>query len=708
VTPFKALFRTLHKSHSNIAVLVACMAAQRKKCKEDVDEAVNAIKDAIQRNRVGYAISAARALRVLAGPDKAITRLKRGGLLRASVVGFNDRAISKIAADWIQNATLFNLSDAHVQYLNSTLVLLTLTPALRALHTSLLTRLRAERSMFKSLLAEIDEAFTFPEPLPNETHARQEMPYSNEELAEGFSYLLRLFHSEMGLAPEHFGLTGEDIGYSPRYRELLVDAAKICRYREAEVLLEGFPYRAITEANGVRVFSVDPTLERSIRLGYMQSELNAAVERHRLATARAEGKVASLPEFADKFFQKHGNHTATLLQWPAPRYRLELPMYPPLRTLFAYDLVFLEEGWSMEGLAWEEYMTPNEMPGAIIEDDITVRDVLKVQRLLGFAHHGLVQNILKRESVCDHRSMYMRSCLPVFLRADLIRFFAFAVGESKAAKLMALMTADVRSPNLDIQYAPVIVAGDYAIVSLAVLSRSNMVRNLFVRLQRRLGPVGKGDRMQFALANALRNAGFMVVEEYNLKGGANKLEVDLLAYREGVLVAFECKNTYAPCNVYEMRNTYDAIEIAGDQLTLRVQWLSDPAHQRALFARLGWAMPDALSVHTCIALGNRVFTGFECEGHPVRQTHEIINILVDGRIEFDDGHSVRVWESESFVPSDLLAYLRGTTTHADMVTALEPFDVVTSFGKMTLTQSSYVMDLLRLKESMLARYPLKD
>jgi hypothetical protein len=280
---------------------------------------------------------------------------------------------------------------------------------------------------------------------------------------------------------------------------------------------------------------------------------------------------------------------------------------------------------------------------------------------------------------------------------------AIAVGAQKAPEMMALLIADPSSPNLDIQYAPVIVAGDYAMVSLAVLSRSNLVRNLLCRLRRRLGPVGKGDRMQLALANALRGAGFAVEEEINLTGGANKLEIDLLAYRDGILVAFECKNAYAPCNVYEMRNTYDAVRHAADQLTLREIWLSNPAHQQELFEKLGWSLPLQLSVHTCIALGNRVLNGYDCEGHPVRQVHEMLNVLLHGTIEFEDG-LVRVWQQQDFSPTDLVEYLQGTTIHTDMVAALTPFDNVTILGKMKLIQPSYLIDLLQLKETVLARY----
>jgi hypothetical protein len=702
---FKTLFRALHSSINDLTVLQTMLTATRSKNRLAIEEASIAIADALYRNRAGYAISAARALLLLAGPDKAITRMKRDGLLRASSQGFVSGAITKLIDDWLTNANLYSLSAVDLRYLTSTAALLTLAPTLHKLHVSMLSRLREDRTFaLKSLLAEIDTIFTYPVSEPPVFDPIQTKPFSIEELAEGFSYLLGLFHRQFGLKAENIVVTALDLGYTSRYRDLLTDAAMVCRYMEAEVLLEGFPYQAEIESSGVRVFSVDPAVERSIRIGYIQMELQSEINRHRLNVAR-DGAFheASLQVFATNFFTQFGNHVAKLKTRPVTRYTLEIKMLPPMASLFADDRSFIEEISSMEGIAWEEYITPEEVPDALVSGGITVRDVLKVQRLLGFMHFGLDQAIAKHLP-SERPGLYMASCLPVVRRALLVKHLAIAVGEMKAEEMLALLTADPASPNLDIQYAPIIVAGDYAVLSLSVASRSNLVRNLLCRLRRRLGVSRNEDPMQMALANSLRNAGFALEVEIYLTG--KKLEVDILAYREGVLLVFECKNAYSPCNVYEMRNTFEAIKHAAEQLELRMEWLNNIANQRALFARLGWPLPaQPLSMHTCIALGNRVFNGYMCGGHPVRQVHEMLNVLDSGYIELDEGR-VRVWERESFSPADLVSYLQGSVIHSEFVQALSPYQNVTEYGNKSLTQPSYLINLLALKELVLARYPL--
>lgn len=208
------------------------------------------------------------------------------------------------------------------------------------------------------------------------------------------------------------------------------------------------------------------------------------------------------------------------------------------------------------------------------------------------------------------------------------------------------------------------------------------------------------------LAQALRDAGFLVAVEVNLRGGkGDNLETDVLAYKDGDLFAFECKNVYHPCNVYEMRNTYNAMVEAAGQLTLRCAWLDGAGNQRQLFARLAWPAAATARVHSCVALGNRVFNGCTCEGHPVRQVHEMLNVLLRGSIEFSDGHHVRVWGAETFAASDLVAYLGGTTTHADFTAAMLEFDLETPIGDQRLIFPTFGLDLLELKETVLARYP---
>lgn len=709
ITDYHRIFRQIHRTQDYVAVFSELARTPRSKDKQATDIAMSAIKEAIRRHHVGRAVSAARTLLLLVGPNKALDRLKRDGALRVSSFEFNALVIKRIVDDWVQHAELYRLDAVAVDYLKSTSVLLSLAPSLRRLYLSIMARLGADRYVaIKSLFAEVDAAFTYPDNV--DVGLGESRPVVREEMAEAFSYLLGLFHRGFKMQACQFGLTSMDAGYDARYRDLLGDAIRICRYREAEVLVERGAYRAAHGEEGIRVFSVDPFLERAIRVGYIQTETQAQVNGIRLDRGRDAGEVASLEAMADRFYELHGDHVAKLKLWPLPRYTIELPMVPDFAKLIRDERAFLEDLILCDFIAWEEYIETEEVPSALVSGSITVLDLLKAQRLFFFLHRGLVKAIESHSNFSEKAGLYMASCLAVFQQERLIKLLEVVVGAVKAPEILHLLTADPSASNLDIQYRPIIAAGGYCMLSLAVLSKSNLPRNLLCSEKRRLVPVtaGGGDRMQSSLVSALKQAGFLVVEEIELTVGRNRLEVDVIAWRDGHLFVFECKNNYHPCNAYELRATYDAMTGAANQLALRQAWLSVPANQREFFERMAWPATSPARIHTCIALGNRMFSGYNCEGHPVRHVHEMLNVLLRGYVEFEDGRQARFWEQETFGINDLIAFIEGSTTLADMTEALFPISLTTPIVDTALIQPTYALDLQKWRDGVLARYPLLD
>jgi hypothetical protein len=702
---FATLFRQLHGAPCPITMFAQMLQTPLRHDKRAVEDAIAAITASIERNRAGRTLTAARVLLQLIGPDKAIKRLKRTGVLRLSKSAFNAPAVERLLADWIANADIYQLSASDLEYLQSVVALHALAPSMRTLYLTITVRLRDGRStIIKSLLAEVSAAFAYISPV--DVGCVDEQKVTPEELAEAFSYLVGVFHAEFGLTPHQFGWMDPDAGYSSHARALLADALKICRYRESEVLLEGFPYRARRNVDNVCLEAIEPLLERSIRLGYVQYQLQTHVHDHHLSRERKLGKRLSLPAVADMFFEKFGN--ACKLQTNLmTRYTMEIPTVAPIAQLFQDDGLLVEDVSFCERLAWEDYVEPITIPYTFIAGDITVLDILKVQRLFRFLHHGLERSLERHPTVSDRAGLYMASCLPVFTRERMLTAIGLAVGKDKAIDVLSLLTADLDAPGFDIQYAPIISAGNYYMVSLVIMAKSNLPRNVLCRRHQRLVPAAprSQDPMQLALAQALKEANFLVWEEIDLTVGKDKLEVDVLAYRDGHLFIFECKNTYHPCNVYEMRNTYDALMEATNQLSKRKAWLINFDNQHALFDKLGWDFPGPVAVHTCIALGNRVFNGYVSAGHPVRQVHELLNVLQRGYIELQDGARVRLWMYDSFSVTDLLAYLAGSTTHADMIDALLPANIVTPIGNAQLIHATYMLDGDRLMSTVLQKYP---
>lgn len=705
---FELLLGQLHSADDPVAMVTALRANIPGKSAEAQHAAVDALRVAIRRNRTGRALSAARVLLVLLGPDKAIARLKREGILRASTFDFDTRAVGNVIADWIDNATSYGLNLVDVGYLTSTATLFGLALPLRKLFHHIVGQLESSGELvINSLLSEVDASICYPQ--RHGLSDSDEKEITHEELAEAFSYILTIYHRRKTGAMGVLGIPSRDAGYSFQYRSLLTAAINICRYLEVEVQIESLPFRAVRENDNIRVEAIDPALERSIRIGYFQKEMRQHFDRHRLENGRVENKILSVSVFTKDFFSAHGNMLAQLQQSPIPRFRLLLPMYPELVDKLSGDTLFLEDTVMVESLAWEEYIEPEEVLSAIVAGSVTVFDLLRVQRLFKFMHLGLVDAVARHVPFSEQAGLYRTSCLPTFSHANMIQMLAHVVGTSKASAVLTMLTANLAAPNLDIYYTPLISVRGYYMVPLGIMSNVNIARNLLCRLQSRMVPVGPDriDRMQLELALALRKAGFRVAEEIKLTVGQNKLEVDLLAWRDDHVFIFECKNTYHPCNIFELRTSYEGMAKASTQLTVRKEWLVDPANQRSVFDRLGWAMPASLTVHTCIALGNRVFNGHLFAGlHPVRQVHEMCSLLGYGYVETYEGVRHRLWNREVFTVEDLIAHLEGSALLADMHAAVVPVEMTSLIGEMRLIQSTFAIDLIQLHGAVVARWPV--
>ena len=209
--------------------------------------------------------------------------------------------------------------------------------------------------------------------------------------------------------------------------------------------------------------------------------------------------------------------------------------------------------------------------------------------------------------------------------------------------------------------------------------------------------------MVHALTEALRSVGFLVRNDFETKIAGKELELDVVAWRDGSLFLFECKNAYHPVSVHEMRNSWDHIRGARKQLDKRREVLADAGNQASLFQKLGWKVDVPCDVHTGIVIANRVFHGASLNGHPIRQAHELINVLTSGRIVADED-SLSFWIGPDFQIADLIAYLGTASIAADQLEVLDPREWRYSMGYRELAFSSYVLDMAKWDRELRARH----
>jgi hypothetical protein len=155
-----------------------------------------------------------------------------------------------------------------------------------------------------------------------------------------------------------------------------------------------------------------------------------------------------------------------------------------------------------------------------------------------------------------------------------------------------------------------------------------------------------------------------------------------------------------------MRNSYAHIVTAGKQLEVRLNWLRDHAHQATLFKALDWDVPPTDAVYSGIIIANRVFNGATQGKHPVRQAHELINVVLLGEIRMAE-ETLNFWKRSEFEATDLVAYLKGETIIADQFAALQPITRTIPLGYRSLRFTSYSMDLEESSILLKVRYPVK-
>jgi len=657
---------------------------------------------AFDKRRSARALAIACAL-LVATPTSAVRRLRRAGVFRCSRYGYHATPLRTVIAELL--APAMGLASEDVLYLRSVLALLCLAEDLRALRESVVVRLRKRRTtVVKTLLARLNQAFAAPRIEVPDHDSRRLSYYSAEEIAEATSLLLDLFSTAIGLEPRHLFDVDESAAIDTTYYDdIVVDAAKIAEFRSAEVLIDAFPYEAVREGNTICISSREPSFEKSVRLGYVQTSMQLALLGRPISEDRqqANPNVLSISRMAQDMLNRLGERLVVLKSSPAPYFSLRLPDVPAFFEIFSSDSLFLEDLVHLHALSKEDYLSSDTVIALPIQEDVTVLDILKVQRLVEFMHRcyaaALADYVLPNAP-----AMRLRSAV-IVLRAETWHgLLEKLLPPHKVQALTRILTCPLdKKSKIDLQYTPVLRLGGFVAFSPALLAGSNLVRNLLTRAGKRLFAITQAsDPMPNALERALASAGFAVAQGVRVRG----YEIDIVAFREGHCFVFECKNAFHPCSTHELRTTYEHIVHAAAQLNDRASALSQPKALEELFRNQRWPYQEGIQRHTAIVCSNRLFNGYVCEGHPVRHARQLANLLTDGTFMLDD-IDYRLWKSDTFSVDDLLAYLEGSIVWADFEGALVAYARDYSFGKSQLSFSTFVLDVKTYMERVTARYP---
>lgn len=654
---------------------------------------------------------------ILLDAERWLAKIRKEGIFRASRYGFNAGCLRKVVTATLSLSTHLQVEPGRLGYLNSVLALLKLAGSAKELKRSIVYRLTLRRGVcVKTLLAIVNSAFADEWPgNPNESPTSA-LHWTATELASAFSRLYMIIRDELGVRSNAFHFTDDLAGGSNEaaYAGLLADAAALNELIDAEVMVDGLPYKAEVTPTGVLVSAIDSDFERSVRLGYIQTDLQFGLRVHLTREENSRRPImASFRSAVQAILEAGLLEHVRLRVIPMERLVFEIPDIPPLFEALRSDAVFVEEFPLIQGANIDNFH-PGEMGFLQVGQTLTTMDLFKVQRLFSLIELAFREKLKTIDDQTRQRVLALRSTVMVQRRHDLQRMLERVLTPEQSAELISLLSLSTASSDggsdayIDLQYRPflhaVALPGEFIAIPPAVVARSNLVRSVQYtsNVKRRLCP--KDDPMQVAVVAALRKACFLVKDsfEFNICG---RRETDIFAYRDGVLFVFECKNAYHPCSPHELRNSFDLLETSQRQLDIRADWLSNPANRASLFKAMDWDVKPASRVYTCTVTANRCFTGYSIGTHPVRQAHELMNVLTRGHIgRGPDATPLKFWRSNAFQIDDLIDYLEGKSVVAQQHAAMHPVTRSIGIRGRRLEFAQFAMDLEKAAKSMAEEY----
>jgi len=701
---FKALIALLHKERNIKKMLVSAakiggpVAASR----DTLNPNLELIRKHLLKNQHHKAVAIFAAL-LLWDANKTIAKARNKGVFRPSRYGFDGRGIKALLDATSVLRQNIQLNDFHLLYLKSVQELVALAPEARKLRISLCERMATRSDLvLKTLLAYLNIMYSAPWIQDDQRSPKEMEHWSVEDMAEAFSTLYEMYRTELPENPKAWQLPDWRLKSlrGSIYEKLLIDAACLNQLREAEAYLDAMPYQVTGANDCISITSIDLNLEKAIRLGYIQTELQRRVRVHKLSET---GQTLSIKSFIDSLMDAGLRKLFQIVDRPYRRLVFALPNTSGFVEILSSNELFLEESAILLGYGIDTFHSKVDvsMPVTLT---LTVMDLIKIQRLFHIINWAFQDALEQIDDPQERLQLLIQSTVMVIKKEDFEETLNVILPEEKIKDAISYLTLKEADTFIDVLYKPLIEIGKFFVIAPAVAAQVNMMRNIVPANQLHSTRDLKNDPMEVAVATALREAGFLVERNFNHAFREN-CETDMLAWRNGDLFVFECKNPYLPCSAHEMRNTYGHLEKAEYQLDRRLEYLRDLNFQQSLFDKLGWDCKPTPNIHSAIINANRVFSGYTIGQHPVRQAHEFINVISRGRIDRNlNKPPLRFWISDQFQNQDLIDYLEGRSIIKNQLGQLVPRTIKVPIGKRLLAFERYTLCAIEANESMEAEY----
>ncbi|WP_460207208.1 hypothetical protein [Klebsiella pneumoniae] len=653
--------------NEQILILKQILNDSSNKNKEKILKlAISHLIDSIQKRDYKKSFGFSRFI-FLCGFDEPMEKIKKLGAFRPSKYGYKVNLLREIIFDIYEK---YDFKDEDKNYIKNVISLSLLSSDILSLKNKIKSFIKSRPNFLKNALAIAEMKFHDISNIydPNEISLKDSLYYaSRETFISSISYTLQLFKEVKHNVSGGDSIYVEDCCMDEAYLKIFYNAYLIQIFNESEINVDFFDYNVdVNNVNKIVVHNKD--FEYALRQGYVKSDLRWMSINSRLLQ---DSDFATQTKFAESMENlcKDGfaeENLYMIKKKPIERIVLKAIFNPfeDKKDLFRTDKLFFEEMAMLWTLSLENYNI-NYIYIKIFKD-FTALDIIKIQRFFGYIsyvyNHAYNQLIKNQDINAD--LIRKRSVLPVMKTLELAGIFNHITNHSieDCLAIISKISIDFSDKNevLDLQYSPVIKMGDSSLILPTVLSHSNLIRSFALNEKINLSTFKNKDYMVESIKNTLEKVGFYVKSDFKY----GKDEIDILAYLDGSLFIFECKNPYHPVNSFELRNTYSHILKGFGQIHKLKGILSSKESLKQLLLNSGINSSKVDQIHYGIINANRVLYGLTKDSIKVYHANELINFIETGDLYCME-KKYSAWEKDEFTLNDFIRFLNGDVITSD-------------------------------------------
>lgn len=622
--------------------------------------------------------------------DAFISLARQSGVFRASRYRFRTANLFELVQCLRRLADPLFLGAASRAYLDSLLAFYTISDDAAGIYEEVVGAMRERRGrVLATLMLIADHAYESDRVGLRSYGPRGIKERTCELLCGVVSALMTIYRKELGSEDEWCGIDSEQCApLDGPYAMMVEHGLAIYELMESEVSMDGSAAVARRIPGGVLV-KRPPPLDASIRLGYARMEEDIVQHFEAIEEVAVVSGRKSLLLLAMEFHDVLSNVIAVS---PSPFGFPCVALLPPEDAILLSNL--RGENLFIEELFTQVQMRRYRCEVASLEafdvgSELSSIDLMRVARLLSVLRDVYYDREKERHFSDDETVASQKLCC--MRTVELITLFSSVVGRSKAEKIVSSLLSPTEDDRIDLQYRPFVQVMDWVYFSLSVASVSIHPGNFESGARDRSARLSNGDPPVERVFDLMRHAGFRVEKERKLRILGAPRDTDILALFGDTLYVLEFKNSFVPSNSHELRNTYDHLLKAAEQLEIRKQWFESPDAQRLVWATLGWSDPFPCRVQTGIILSHPLFHGASIGEHPVRAAQDLIDFLEYGVVSIGSSHA-KSWEGDRLAPSDLWRYFQPHGPCAEQLACMLPSSHFRPIGSSRLATEDWHLD----------------